>query len=149
MKSPPLFSYTGKLDHGQLPREATERLRHVLLSLDGKPVRVTVEEVKRRRSSNQNAYYWGVVVAMVTQLFRDAGNMVDAEDVHRFLKLRVGKLAQVVVLPDGEVVKSLGSTAKLSTQEFELYMERVRAWAAEHNCFIPLPNEAAAEEMMY
>jgi len=47
----------------------------------------------------------------------------------------------VFVSPDGEVMKSLGSTTKLSTQEFEVYMENVRAWAAEYGCEIPLPNE--------
>ena len=46
-----------------------------------------------------------------------------------------------MVTPDGEVLKGLGSTAKLSTLEFEIYMEKCRAFAAEHGVAIPLPNE--------
>jgi hypothetical protein len=76
------------------------------------------------------------------QMFRDAGNYVDAEDVHGFLKEHVGKLSRVIVTPDREVVKAPGSTTKLSTQEFEVYLEKIRAWAAGYGCVIALPNEA-------
>jgi hypothetical protein len=61
--------------------------------------------------------------------------------VHEFLKLRVGKLAQNVVDPNGEVHKTLGSTTKLSTMEFEAYMTKIKAWAAEFGLQIPEPGE--------
>jgi NinB protein len=133
--------FTGKVSDGRMTKAFWERVCGVICRLDGKQVIVSIREVKRRRSNNQNAFYWGVVVEMVTQMFRDAGNYVDPEDVHDFLKLRVGKLAQVIVTPDGEVVKSIGSTAKLSTVEFEMYIEKIRAWAAGFDLLIPLPNE--------
>ena len=132
---------TGTVTGGKLPTSIWQDCMKAVEGLDGKRVSVTVEVIKQKRSSNANAYYWGVVVEAVTQMFRDNGNYVDSEDVHEFLKLRVGKLAQVIVLPDGEVQKGLGSTAKLTTGEFELYMEKIRAWAAEYGCPIPLPNE--------
>jgi hypothetical protein len=109
--------------------------------MDGKHLVLSLKEQKRKRSLNQNAYYWSVVVEAVTRMFREHGNYVDPEETHEFLKLRVGKLSRVIVTPDGEVVKSLGSTAKLSKMEFEAYLEQVRAWAAQWGCLIPLPNE--------
>src|ERR1700712_598821 len=108
---------------GRLPPSVWQRLGEAVAQMPGKRFIVTLKEQKRKRSLNQNAYYWGVVIVAITQMFRDAGNYVDGEDVHEFLKLRVGKLAQNIVTPDGEVVKSLGSTAKLSKMEFEAYLE--------------------------
>jgi hypothetical protein len=130
-----------KPENGKPPTAVLHRFLECVSKMDGKRLVLTLKEQKRKRSQNQNAYYWGVVVAAVTQMFRDAGNYVDGEDVHEFLKLRVGKLSRNIVTPKGEVVKSLGSTAKLSTQEFEVYLERIRAWAAEYGCSIPLPHE--------
>lgn len=129
---------------GRIPASVWERLGETVSRLPGKRFIITLKEQKRKRSVNQNAYYWGVVVAAITQMFRDAGNYVDGEDVHEFLKLRVAKLSRMIVTPDGEVHKSLGSTTKLSTMEFEVYLERVRAWAAEYGCVIPLPNESVS-----
>lgn len=135
------LEFCGLVTDGKLPAEVSDKIAAVIRRMEGKRVLVTVREQKRRRSLNQNAFYWGVVVEAVTQMFRDAGNYVDPEDVHDFLKLRVGKLAQVFVDPNGEVIKSTGSTTKLSTQEFEVYLDRIRAWAAEFGVVIPLPNE--------
>ncbi|OWK34649.1 recombination protein NinB [Fimbriiglobus ruber] len=126
---------------GRIPSSVWERLGDTVSRLPGKRFVITLKEVKRKRSVSQNAYYWGVVIAEITKMFRDHGNYVDGEDVHEFLKLRVAKLSRMIVTPDGEVHKSLGSTTKLSTMEFEVYLERVRAWAAEYGCIIPLPNE--------
>jgi hypothetical protein len=133
---PPLIA------EGKLPNAIANRLAAELNHLDGKRVVITVKEQKRRRSMNQNSYYWGVVVAAVTEMFRDAGNYVDADNLHDFLKLRVGELGPNIVTPDGKMTKSLGSTAKLSTMKFEWYLERIRAWAAEFGLVIPLPNES-------
>lgn len=140
------MEFSGLVTAGQLPPTAWKSFGKALSQLEGKRVVVSLKEQKRRRSNNQNAYYWGVVVAAVTEMFRDAGNYVDAEDVHEFLKLRVGKLGQVFVTPDGEVLKGLGSTAKLSTQEFEVYLEQVRVWAAQFGVVIPVPNEELEQE---
>ena len=130
-----------KPENGRPPTAVLHRLLDAISKLDGKRLVLTLKEQKRLRSSNQNRYYWGVVIPPIVRMFREYGNMVDSQDVHEFLKLKVGKLAMNIVTPDGEVVKSLGSTAKLDTQEMEVYLERVRAFAAEYGVAIPLPNE--------
>lgn len=140
-----VLEVSGKAMGGSMPPRAEERLRNALKKLEGRQVRLTLEEVKKKRSTNQNAYYWGVCVARIAEMFRDAGNYVDADDVHEFLKLHVGKLSRVLVTPEGEVLKTLGSTRRLSTQEFEVYLHHVREWAAQFGCIIPLPNESTTE----
>jgi hypothetical protein len=126
---------------GKIPTAVMHRLLDAVAKMDGKRLILALREQKRRRSLNQNAYYWGVVLPPILQMFREAGNGVDAEDVHTYLKEHVGKLKQVFVTKDGEVLTGAGSTAKLSTQEMEVYLDRVRAWAAEYGVAIPLPNE--------
>lgn len=129
---------------GKLPERDALRIGTAIRHLDGKKVLIALSEVKRKRSDQQNRYYWGVVVKLVTDAFRDAGNMVNAEDVHDFLKQHVGKLSQVLVTPDGEVLRGPGSTARLTTTEFSNYVEAVRAWAAEVlGLSIPSPDETS------
>ncbi len=133
--------FHGMVIDGKLPRDVSEKIAALIRSMNGKKLVITFKEMKKRRSLSQNAYMFGYVIPPIVQMFRDAGNYVDSDDVHAFLKQHVGKLSQVIVTPDGEVLRSLGSTAKLSTMEFEAYLEQVRAWAAEHGVPIDLPNE--------
>jgi hypothetical protein len=118
-----------------------EQIRIVLSYLTGKRIRVTIEEVTKRRSGNQNRYYWGVVIAYVRHMFMDAGNVISTEEVHEFLKQHVGGLERVITQPDGKRRVVVGSTARLSKMEMEDYLEKVRAWAAEFGTVIPLPSE--------
>lgn len=129
-------------DNGKPPTHVLHRLLDAISRAGDKRLVLTLKEQKRRRSLSQNAYLWSVVYARIVEVFREHGNNVDAEDVHAFCKDHVGKLRQVFVTPDGEVLTGPGSTAKLGTMEFEVYAEKVRAWAAETlGIAIPLPNE--------
>ncbi|HYH64314.1 MAG TPA: recombination protein NinB [Urbifossiella sp.] len=129
---------------GRLPERDARRIGEAIRKLGGKRVAITVAEVKKTRSGQQNRYYWGMVVKLVTDAFRDGGNMVNAEDVHDFLKTHVGKLTQVLVTADGEVFRAPGSTTKLTTAEFSDYVEAVRAWAKEVlDLDIPTPDESS------
>lgn len=133
--------YTATITNGRLPGIIAQQIAHDIGNLDGRKVSITLKEYKRKRSLNQNNYYWGVVVQRVLVMFRENGNIVDAEQVHDFLRAHVARMVTPVVLPDGEVKNVLRSTASLTTAEFEDYMEQIRAWAAQFNMIIPQPNE--------
>lgn len=137
------LEFSGTVVNGKLPQKVSEQIMAVLRSAEGKRVTVSIREQKRVRSLSANAYYWGVVIPPIVAMFRDEGNMVDAEDTHEFLKEHVGKVRQVIVTPDGEVVRAAGSTAKLSTAEFGDYVAKIKAWAAEFGIHIPEPGEPA------
>jgi hypothetical protein len=55
--------------------------RDYLLTLEGKPVQVTIGKVKGLRTEQQMRYYWGVVVKMIAD---DTGNDIDT--IHEFFK---------------------------------------------------------------
>lgn len=87
------------------------------------------------RSVNQNAYYWGVIIDMISKYL---GYFPD--EMHEILK-RKFLPSKVVKLKDEEIVIP-ESTARLDSGEFENYLESIRIWAAtDLNMTIPVPNE--------
>lgn len=135
------LEFIAQVQGGKLPDETARQIGRAVRLLDGKRVRVTVAEVSKKRSLNQNSYYWGVVIAMVREFVNELGNDMDEDEVHEFLKRHVGKLATMIKLPDGSVTKALRSTRKLTPGEFEEYLEKIRAWAAEFGLIVPFPGE--------
>jgi hypothetical protein len=108
-----------------------------------KDLAVTIEvKVKKRvRSDVQNAYYWGVVVAMISERLRELGHDVDRDLTHEFLKGRF--LYSELTDPNtGEVMRIPRKTSELATEEFIEYMEHIKQFAAETlDIYIPDPNE--------
>lgn len=135
------MSFDFKSSNASIPMPIMQQVMRGLRVLEGKDVRITVEEIKRRRSDKQNRYYWGCLIPMVTEMFLDAGNTIDGEQVHEFLKEHVGALKDTISDPNGVIHTVVRSSTKLTTAEWENYMERIRAWAADFGLLIPTPNE--------
>lgn len=133
------FEFVGK--SWSMPIVIAQQIGQIISNLRGKNIRVTVEEVRKKRSNKQNAYYWGVVVPAVHGMFLETGNVVDQDEVHEFLKRHVGKLTCKITDPNGHEATVTRSSAKEDTSEFEKYMEAIRSWAAQFDLEIPLPNE--------
>ncbi len=94
---------------------------------------------KSKRSKNQNDYYHGVVIKILSD---ETGN--DPETIHEFIKLKFIPVYAKLKYTGGNLVG--GSTTKLSVKEFEELMEKVRAWALmDEGIVIPLPNEVDYE----
>lgn len=113
-----------------------ELVRH-----EGKDIAITLDRKRKKRSLNQNQYYWGVVVPIIRAMLEEYGNELDDEETHSFLKEHVGKLTSSVVDSVGRRVAVVKSSAALTTAEFEAYLLRVTAWAAQEGIIIPAPNE--------
>ena len=108
-----------------------------------KDLAVTIEvKVKKYRRSNEfNNYYWGVVVAMIVERFRELGHDVDRDLTHEFLKGRF-LYSELTDPSTGEVMKIPKKTSELATGEFMEYLEHVKQFAAETlDLYIPDPNE--------
>ena len=98
---------------------------------------------KPNRSSQQNAYLWGVVYKSILDHFTLTGNYgYTSEDLHEFLKGRYlahkGK-----VLDDGDSVMVVGvKTSRLNKEEFTEYINNIKAWAMD-KLGIEIPNTDA------
>lgn len=102
-------------------------------SLSGQRVEVIIRKPKTKRSDLQNNFYWGVVIELLS---KELG--YDQEELHEILKYKF--LKKNSALNGMEYVKS---TAKLTTGEFEEYLDKIKRWSAEFlNIVIPNPNEA-------
>jgi hypothetical protein len=130
-----------RVTDGDLPSEAWVAFSAEIAHHTGKDICITIERKRKKRSLNQNAYYWSVVIPAIRKMLEEYGNEVDDEETHSFLKEHVGKLTGSVVDSVGRRVAVTKSSASLTTAEFESYLLRVTAWAAQEGVIIPAPNE--------
>ena len=119
------------------PRE-DDRMREYVRSIpNGTKIAITIRKDRSKRSDQQNAYYWGVVLHIMSQHF----GYTPAE-MHEELKLMFNPIQSKF----SEYAEIGGSTAKLNTKEFADYIERCCQWAAiDHSLYIPAPGEAEGE----
>jgi hypothetical protein len=117
-------------------REDKTRLYETLKGLKPCSYWVELKQFRDTRSNRQNAYYWGVVIKILSD-----HTGFDPEEMHEVLKQKF--LTKFVVIQStAEEVKITRSTSNLSTEEFEKYMEDVRRFSIQDlDCFIPLPGE--------
>ena len=90
------------------------------LSMD-KPKQVTVEDFRRRRSTNQNSLMW----MWLHEIANDTGHT--AKECHEIFKRMF--LAPQTKEMGGTVVDIPPSTTKLTTTEFADYLIRIQAFA--------------------
>lgn len=101
--------------------------------LEGKRFELTIQEERRSRTPDQNAYYQAVVVRVL-------GNHLGYEDdeMHEELKFKFNPKRSKV---DPGVIYG-GSTKDMSTKEFGEYLDKIIRWAAtEHRVYIPEAGE--------
>jgi len=125
--------FTGSVDNGGLKFDRRSSVDEYIGTLIGQRVEVIIRKPRTKRSDVQNSYYWGVVIELLS---KELG--YDKDEMHEILKYKFLQ-SNAMGMP---YVKS---TTKLSTGEFEDYLEKIRRWAAEFlNINIPLPNECEA-----
>jgi hypothetical protein len=102
----------------------------------GKEVTVYVELHKRKRSTYQNRYLWGVVYALIAETTGYSVNEVHTWAKRKFLPVKDIRIGNVVV-------KDSKSTTDLGVGEMVEYTEAIRSFAESTlDCHIPTPLEA-------
>lgn len=124
------------IEHGQIVQKKLVRKRFDELK-DGS-YKVSIIRGKRR-TIQENRYYWGVVIPLVFEGLRDAGfeKIIDKDDAHSVCK----SLFLKEVEEHGEIrIEKAGSTKKLTTNQFEDYLQNITIWAYDYlNVVIPAP----------
>lgn len=123
------------VENGKVKFVDLDLFNQELVRYEGKEATLTIKPLRKSRSDNQNRYYYGVVIRILSE---ELGFLPD--EMHEVLKqkfltsetIKVGKEEFVIVK----------STASLSTVEFEEYLSQIRSWASmDLNTLIPLPND--------
>jgi hypothetical protein len=123
-----------------------KRNRNIVLeainSFEGKEVLISFDKVGKKRSSNQNAYYWGVLIPILQKCFRESwGEIWSKEKTHDFCKMQFNFIEKINE-STGEIVRIPKSTTEnTTTAQEELHLE-IRKFILEwFDIEVPLPNE--------
>lgn len=122
----------GKIDAGgKLAFDSPAEFARARARFRGRDVQVAISPKSKQRSVRENAYYWGVVIPLLCDW---CGYSPD--EMHDALKYKF-----LFDFDKERGLARIGSTAKLSTVEFEDLMTKIREWASREGVFIPEPNE--------
>lgn len=113
-------------------------------SFEGVEVRITLEKLKKKRSNNQNAFYWGVVIPLIQNGLKEAtGEFRSADNIHyRILLPLFSPINEIVNTETGEVVNEKLTSSDMTTTQFCEFIMEVQKWSAEFlGVDIPSPNE--------
>jgi len=124
-------NFFGEVKDGIIIWEKPQQRDYYLKSLGTKRLVELLKPPRKPRSNNENSYYWGVVIELISQ---ETGMTPD--ESHEAMKLLFLKKRV------SEKLWTIKSTATLNTLEFEEYLENVKRFASlELNIIIPDPNE--------
>lgn len=109
-------------DEGKLTLDWPTQFKAYAKHLAGEEVEVILRKRRSRRSLKANAYYWGVVLPAISQQLEGW----TVEDVHEAMK------AKFLAQENLELgLWKIGSSRKLTVQEFGAYLDSIILWAAE------------------
>jgi hypothetical protein len=111
-------------------------------------VELVVRKLYKKRSNEQNRYYWGVIVNdFVTGFTEITGQEITPQEAHELLKTNCNGI-ELNNQITGEILKVGKSTTQLSTVEMEEYFDRCRIFNLEYfGITTLLPGEQA--EIMF
>lgn len=131
----------GKVENGVLVLNNRKKLANNVKAFNGKNIILTIERKSKKRSNALNRYYWGVVIDISVNAFRNLGNAVTADQVHEIFKFKFLRTS-IVNFDTGEVLEYTKSTSELSNTEFMDYFASIQQYMAEtFDTYIPDPNE--------
>ncbi len=132
------LQFTGEVKQGHMPAPMRMGIKTALERMEGKRITVKISRVHKKRSVNQNDYYFGYVVPKAIEVFLLAGDIVDEDYVHKFMKMELGGM-KVRSKLTGQWIPT--SSTEASTISWEEWMTNIRKWAAENGIQIEEPNE--------
>lgn len=126
-----------RVNQGKVSTAVQNEIRTFLSMYDGKTVEITLKKARSKRSTPQNRFYWGAIIPIIQQGFKDLGTLLDKDETHYFLRERYN-YKEIVNENTGESVKIPQSTTTLTKSEFSEYVEKIAQFGAEFlNVIIP------------
>ena len=106
-----------------------------LAKAEGERVIQSLKRESRGRSMSQNRYYFGVVLAILSEW---SGH--EPEELHlHFREAILGSERRE--LPNGTTISYPASTRILTVEQFSDYINKIVRWAAEQSVYIPSSDE--------
>ena len=115
-------------------------VRTILEHYNDCAIDVTFSKKTNKRSSRQNAYYWGVIIPIIQNCIKEEwGEVAGSEETNNFLKTNCN-FVEVVNEDTGQVLRRVKSSTENTTIDQEKFHENCRTLALDFfNTEIPLP----------
>ena|SRR3990167_8308811 len=124
--------FNGEIKEGKLTLENKKSFLKYLLTLTGK-IQLSVERRKRKRTFNQNSWYWGVVLPIICETTGYTLNEQDRIFEQLFAPKKIIKFK-------GRDLVIYKHCREMTTGEFVEFIERIRACVADMGVIIPDPD---------
>lgn len=135
------YEIRSEVKNGTLTRN-TNLIKDAIQTFEGKQIVIKIEKAKKKRSTQQNRFYYGVIIPIVQNCLKDAGHIMTNESTHDLIKLKFLKEALFVNEETGEVIERIKSTTELSTSQFMNLMAEINNFTFEYfGVSLPSPNE--------
>jgi len=123
----------GTVDDGILKISNRKQFDQDIKQYEGKRVEMVIQVAKKRRSLNQNAWYWGQVLPCCLHGFKEMGHeQLSIDTLHTFFKARFLDEPEQIVSPhSGEVITLTKTTTNLTTTQMMTYTDSIVRFAAE------------------
>jgi len=136
------IEFEGVISKGHMPPHIRSNIATLFSSMEGKRIRLKIEEAKKKRSLKQNSFYFGSIVPAVRQyMLKEQGQNLSLEETHDMIVKYVWKFTKWVEMPDGGRVEVRRSSTEADTMGWEEKIELTRAYFAPVGLQLPYPNE--------
>ena len=128
--------------HNGLFKRNRNTVLEAIKSFNGSDVVITIDKVKKKRSNNQNAFYWGVLIPLMQQGAKDTwGESWSVDKAHKHLS-KLFVFHESVNIKTGLITKTPKSTTELTTTDWEVYVTEIRIYLLENfDIDAPEPNQ--------
>lgn len=134
------LKHTCTFESGLAVFDNLKSFRDECRTMDGSKGYITLHRASRSKSNQQNKYYWGCVIPILSKHLGYSPDEVNSALGFKFLKFKKGNGLTFI--------KSV-RMSEWEKKPWEEYMEKIRRWAAEYlDCQIPLPNEVDYTNIM-
>jgi hypothetical protein len=135
------FEIVSEVKNGSLTRNRN-LIKDAIETFEGKQIVIKIEKFKKKRSTQQNRFYYGVIIPIVQNCLKEAGHVMTNESTHDLIKLKFLKETLFVNETTGEVIERIKSTTELSTSQFMDLLAEINNFTFEYfGVSLPSPND--------
>ena len=135
------FEIVSEVKNGSLTRNRN-LIKDAISTFEGKQLVIKIEKFKKKRSTQQNRFYYGVIIPIVQNCLKEAGHIMTNESTHDLIKLKFLKETLFVNEITGEVIERIKSTTELSTSQFMDLLAEINNFTLEYfGVSLPSPND--------
>ena len=135
------FEIISEVKNGSLTRNRN-LIKDAIATFEGKQIVIKIEKFKKKRSTQQNRFYYGVIIPIVQNCLKEAGHVMTNESTHDLIKLKFLKETLFVNETTGEVIERIKSTTELSTSQFMDLLAEINNFTFEYfGVSLPSPND--------